>query len=106
MGARGGVVMEGRDITTVVFPQAEVKIFLFASQEARAARRFEELEQKGRFQPYSQLLADLQRRDLEDENRPGGALRRVPEAHALDTTELSIEAVVEAVLALVQAAVD
>ena len=103
MGERGGVVMEGRDITTVVFPQAEVKIFLFASQASRAARRFAELEQKGKPQPYAELLADLQRRDLEDQNRPGGALQRAPGAHALDTTDLNIEETVEAILKLVQA---
>jgi len=103
MGARGGVVMEGRDITTVVFPQAEVKVFLFASQEARAARRFAELEQKGKPQPYAELLADLQRRDQEDRSRPGGALQHAPEAHGVDTTSLSIEETVGAILKLVQA---
>jgi cytidylate kinase len=102
MGASGGVVMEGRDITTVVFPQAEVKVFLSASQESRAARRFAELEAQGRPQPYAELLADLQRRDHEDQNRPGGALQRAPEAQALDTTSLTIDQVVEALMGMVQ----
>jgi cytidylate kinase len=74
MGNRGGVVMEGRDITTVVFPQAQIKVFLHASQEERARRRFEELQAKGRPQPFDELLRDLRRRDEEDRNRPGGAL--------------------------------
>ncbi|NTV52895.1 MAG: (d)CMP kinase, partial [Candidatus Firestonebacteria bacterium] len=69
MGAHGGVVMEGRDITTVVFPQAQVKIFMLASQESRALRRFEELRLKGKPQAYAELLADLQKRDAEDARR-------------------------------------
>jgi CMP/dCMP kinase len=101
MGARGGVVMEGRDITTVVFPQAEVKIFMVASQESRAVRRFAELRDQGRPQAYAELLADLQRRDREDAERPGGALVCAPDAAVLDTTALNIEQVVAAVLALV-----
>jgi cytidylate kinase len=101
MGAAGGVVMEGRDITTVVFPGAEIKVFLFAGQEARAARRFAELEQKGKPQPYAELLRDLKRRDEEDQNRPGGALQCALDARALDTTALSIEQVVDAIMELI-----
>lgn len=99
LGAAGGVVMEGRDITTVVFPDAELKVFLDASQEVRARRRFEELAGQGRPQRYEDLLADLQRRDVEDRNRPGGALKQAPGALVLDTTHLSIEQVVAAVAA-------
>ncbi len=102
MGEAGGVVMEGRDITTVVFPNAEVKVFMSASQEARANRRFEELEAKGKFQLFNELLADLQRRDREDAARPGGALVCAPDAHTLDTTEMTVDQVVDAVVALVQ----
>jgi CMP/dCMP kinase len=100
LGAAGGVVMEGRDITTVVFPQAEVKIFLFASQAERARRRFSELQAKGTPQPEAELLADLVRRDQEDENRPGGALRCAPDAVRIDSTGLTLPDVVERVLAL------
>lgn len=95
LGGGGGVIMEGRDITTVVFPQAEIKVFLHASQEERARRRFEELQAKGDPQPYDELLADLRRRDVEDNERPGGALRRAPDAEELDSTRLSIAQVVE-----------
>lgn len=103
LGAAGGVVMEGRDITTVVFPQAEVKVFLSASQEERARRRFEELEAKGTPQPYAELLADLRRRDEEDANRPGGALVCPKDAVRVDSTELDADAVVARVLELVRA---
>jgi cytidylate kinase len=99
LGAAGGVVMEGRDITTVVFPDAELKVFLDASQEERARRRFEELTRQGRPQPYEDLLADLKRRDLEDRNRPGGALKLAPGALVVDTTSLNIEQVVAKVAA-------
>ncbi|MEW6515292.1 MAG: (d)CMP kinase [candidate division FCPU426 bacterium] len=95
LGARGGVVMEGRDITTVVFPDAELKVYLDASQEVRARRRFDELTAQGRPQAYEALLADLKRRDEEDRNRPGGALRQAPGALVVDTTHLSIGQVVE-----------
>jgi len=101
MGAAGGVVMEGRDITTVVFPQAEVKVFLDAGQEERARRRFEELRSQGREQSYNELLADLKRRDQEDLNRPGGALQCVPDALVLDSTSMSIDQVVDAILQVV-----
>lgn len=99
LGAAGGVVMEGRDITTVVFPDAELKVFLDASQEERARRRFEELTRQGRPQPYEDLLSDLKRRDLEDRNRPGGALKLAPGALVVDTTSLNIEQVVAKVAA-------
>jgi cytidylate kinase len=101
MGAPGGVVMEGRDITTVVFPRAEVKVFLDAGQEERACRRFEELRGQGREQSYNELLADLKRRDQEDRNRPGGALQCVPDALVLDSTRMSIDQVVDAILQVV-----
>jgi len=97
MGAAGGVVMEGRDITTVVFPQAEVKIFLSADQAERARRRFAELRQKGVNQPYEELLADLKRRDEEDCNRPGGALLCAADAVQVDSTGLTLEQVVETI---------
>ncbi len=99
LGAAGGVVMEGRDITTVVFPDAELKVFLDASQEERARRRFEELTRQGRPQLYEDLLSDLKRRDLEDRNRPGGALKLAPGALVVDTTSLNIEQVVAKVAA-------
>jgi cytidylate kinase len=103
LGEAGGVVMEGRDITTVVFPEAEVKVFLSASQEERARRRFAELLAKGTPQPYAELLADLKRRDLEDAARPGGALVCPPDAVRVDSTGLDAAAVTARVLDLVRA---
>ncbi len=94
MGQNGGVVMEGRDITTVVFPDAEIKIYLDASQEERARRRYRELEAKGQPQPFEELLHDLKKRDLEDLNRPGGALTQVEDAELVDTTGLNLDQVV------------
>ncbi|MBN1596106.1 (d)CMP kinase [candidate division FCPU426 bacterium] len=100
MGALGGVVMEGRDITTVVFPDAELKIYLDAAQEVRAQRRHAELEAKGQEQRYGDLLADLQRRDQEDLCRPGGALRRTNDAVVIDATHLRVEEVVDRIISL------
>jgi len=102
LGRQGGVVMEGRDITTVVFPQAEVKIYLDADQEERARRRHAELAASGRPQPFPELLADLKRRDVEDANRPGGALRLAPGSVVLDTTRLAVDEVVERLAAAVR----
>ncbi|NTV52331.1 MAG: hypothetical protein HGA76_04880, partial [Candidatus Firestonebacteria bacterium] len=81
---------------------AQVKIFMLASQESRALRRFEELRLKGKPQAYAELLADLQKRDAEDARRPGGALVCAPDAVVLDTTPLDIEQAVAAVLAVVR----
>ena len=94
MGAEGGIVMEGRDITTVVFPDAEIQVYLTASREERARRRHAELAGRGVPQPYAELLADLERRDREDRERPGGALRRSERAVCLDTTGMPLDAVV------------
>lgn len=102
MGRQGGVVMEGRDITTVVFPDAEIKVYLDASQEERARRRYLELQGKEPKQDYQELLHDLIKRDKEDLERPGGALKKVDEAQPIDTTGLSIDQVVEKIVALVK----
>jgi len=102
IGAQGGVVMEGRDITTVVFPDAEVKVYLDASQEERARRRYEELKRQGQEQPFAELLADLKQRDIEDLNRPGGALQCVPDALVVNSTGMSIEEVVEMIIQTVR----
>jgi CMP/dCMP kinase len=102
MGAQGGVVMEGRDITTVVFPDAEIKVYLDADQEARAHRRFDELKSKGQEQSYEELLADLKQRDEEDLNRPGGALKCVSDALVINSSGMTIEQVVETVVRTVR----
>ena len=93
----GGAVLDGRDIATVVCPEAEVKIFVTASAEERARRRHAELAESGSHTLYEQVLHDIEKRDRRDSTRADAPLARAPDAHLLDTTELSIdEAVAEA----------
>ena len=89
MGADGGVVLEGRDIGTVVFPDAEVKVFLTASPEARARRRLRDLEDKGKRVSLEEVLASMQERDDRDSSRVHAPLRPAADATVLDSTELS-----------------
>ena len=83
------VIMDGRDIGTVVLPDAQVKVFLTASPEARAHRRMLELEQRGTPQPFEQILKDIQERDWNDSHRATAPLRQAEDAVLLDTTELT-----------------
>ncbi len=85
------VIMDGRDIGTVVLPDAEVKIFLTASAEARARRRMRDLEQKGITQDFASILADIRYRDEQDSARAAAPLRAAEDAVLVDTTELSFE---------------
>ncbi len=98
LGRHGGVVMDGRDIGTVVFPQAELKVFMQASAEERARRRQKELAQKGIEVPLEQILQEIRRRDWEDMNRTHGPLKKAPDALELDTTHLTIEEQVEQIV--------
>ena len=95
MGARGGVVLEGRDIGTVVFPEAQVKFYLTASAEERGRRRYEELKGKGEDVSLEQTIAEVRQRDLQDQNREIAPLRRADDAMEIDTTDLTPEAVIE-----------
>ena len=88
------VIMDGRDIGTVVLPKANVKIFLTASPEVRAKRRTDELLAKGQKVSYEQTLKDIQQRDYQDMNRPIAPLKQAKDAVLLDTSELSIEQVI------------
>ncbi|MFA6281212.1 MAG: (d)CMP kinase [Candidatus Omnitrophota bacterium] len=88
-------VVEGRDITTVVFPNAKFKFYLDANPEIRAKRRFEELEQKGVKVDFKELEKDLNRRDDADKNRKVGALTKSPDAIVIDTSDLTIDGVVQ-----------
>ncbi len=97
-----GLVADGRDMGTVVFPDAETKIFLTASVEERAKRRFNQLNEKGVDVTLSGLIIDIEERDLRDMNRAEAPLIAASDAITIDTSELSIEAVVEQVLALVK----
>lgn len=95
LGASGGVVMEGRDIGTVVFPHADVKIFLDAAPEVRGMRRFDQLGPNPA-QPPEQVLRDLRERDQRDRNRADSPLRPAEDAVLLDSTHMTLEEVVEA----------
>ncbi len=96
------VVMDGRDIGTVVLPNADVKIFLTASAEERARRRYEELAAKGERVSYEQVLEDQRRRDEQDANRKIAPLRQAKDAVRLDTSNETIEQAVAAVVRLVR----
>jgi cytidylate kinase len=102
--AKQGAILEGRDIGTVVFPEADVKIFLFANPEIRARRRFEELFQKGHEKPINQVLDEQNRRDREDSEREVAPLKPAHDAVQLDSTELPLSEVVERIEALVTGA--
>ncbi len=99
LGAQGGVVMEGRDIGTVVFPQAEVKIFLDAAPEVRGLRRYDQLGQLGgpdseAASPPEEILRDLRARDERDRNRADSPLKPAADSVLLDSTHLTLEQVV------------
>jgi CMP/dCMP kinase len=105
MGEKGGVVMEGRDIGTVVFPHADVKIFLDAAPEVRGLRRYDQLGQNGRkpeVQP-EEVIRDLRERDHRDRNRADSPLKAAEDAIILDSTDMTLEEVVQAAVAIVAA---
>lgn len=102
LGRHGGVVLEGRDIGTVVFPEAEVKVFLTASAEERARRRVRDLADRGITADYAEILAKIRARDEADSTRAIAPLRPAEDAVILDSTSLGLEAVVEHVLELVE----
>ncbi|QTA37660.1 (d)CMP kinase [Thermosipho ferrireducens] len=98
----GNIVVEGRDIGTVVIPDAEVKIFLEASPEARARRRFEELKAKGLNVEYSEILNEILLRDKQDSERDIAPLKPAEDAFIIDTTNLSVSEVIEKILEVVK----
>lgn len=98
MGNSGGVVMEGRDIGTVVFPRAECKIYLDANPETRAKRRSKELEAKGIYAQESDVLERVKSRDQQDSTRSLAPLKPAPDAIRIDTSNITIEQVVNKVL--------
>ncbi len=91
LGRQGGVVLEGRDIGTVVFPDAEVKVFLTATAQTRAARRADELRARGLPADPETTLREVRARDEQDQNRPVAPLRPAPDSVVLDTTDLDID---------------
>ena len=90
MGASKGIVMDGRDIGTTVFPDAELKIFVTASPETRAERRYEELKAKGQVSSYEDILKNVKERDYIDQNRDISPLRKADDAILLDNSTMSI----------------
>jgi CMP/dCMP kinase len=100
----GGAVLDGRDIGTVICPDAHVKVFVTASAEERARRRHGELLGRGESVGYDEVLADIRGRDARDSGRTTAPLRPAEDACLLDTTELDIEAAFRAALAIVEAA--
>ena len=91
MGKEKGIVMDGRDIGTTVFPDAELKIFVTATPEIRAQRRYDELKAKGQEASFDEILENVKQRDYIDQNREVSPLRKAEDALLLDNTHLSIE---------------
>lgn len=102
MGSRKSVIMDGRDIGTNVLKDAEYKVFLTASAEERANRRFKELQEKGENQSYSDVLADIKQRDHNDTTRKLNPLAKAEDAVELNTDGMDIEQVIQAVLDLIK----
>lgn len=99
LGAQGGVTMDGRDIGTVVFPDADIKFYLDASAEERGRRRFQELRAKGMDVDLDRITAEIGERDRQDSTRALAPLRKAPDAVLIDSTGMSVDAVVRVMLA-------
>lgn len=102
IAAQNNVIMDGRDIGTVVLPQAGLKIFLTASAEARAERRYKELLEKGVATTYDEVLADMQKRDHDDETRAAAPLKAAEDAILVDSTAYTLDEVVARLKELVK----
>ena len=102
MAKTNDVIMDGRDIGTVVLPDAQVKIFLTASPEARAGRRYKELIEKGMSVKYEDILSDVIERDYNDTRRETAPLKAAEDSVTVDTTELDFEQSVEAVISVIK----
>ncbi len=102
LGRDGGILMEGRDIGTAVFPDAELKIYLDAAPEARARRRYEQLDRKGMRADYADILAGIIARDSNDKGRKIAPLKKAEDGVVVDTTDKSIGQVTDEILTLVK----
>ncbi len=100
----GGAVLDGRDIATVICPDADVKLFVIASDETRARRRLNELLERGEDTTFDQVLADLRSRDARDAGRDDAPMRQAEDSHLLDTTELAIDAAVDKATRIIEQA--
>lgn len=106
LARKHNVIMDGRDIGTVVLPDAEVKIFLTASAQVRAERRCRELEERGTPQPFEEVLRDIEDRDFRDTHRAAAPLRQAEDAVLLDTSALDFQESLEALLGIVRERMD
>ena len=106
MGRRRGVVMDGRDIGTVVLPDADVKIFLCADVETRARRRCLELEQRGTPKPFDEVLREMEQRDYNDTHRAAAPLRPADDAIMIDNTDMDFAASLELLLDVIRGSVE
>ena len=97
-----GAVLDGRDIGTVICPDADVKIYVTAAPEVRAHRRAAEYRAQGKAIDDASVLADIVKRDERDQNRAAAPLKQAPDAHLLDTTHMNVEAAVTAAIAIVE----
>lgn len=104
IAAKNDCIMDGRDIGTVVLPNAQVKIFLTASPEARAMRRYKELQEKGAKDTYEEVLADLLQRDYNDSHRAVAPLKPAEDSITVDNSGLSLDDSIEQVLSVIRAA--
>lgn len=102
LARKNSVIMDGRDIGTVVLPDAEVKVFLTASAEIRARRRCRELEERGTPQPFEEVLRDLEERDHRDTHRDAAPLRQAEDAVLLDTSALNFQESLETLLGIIR----
>lgn len=100
MGKQKGIVMDGRDIGTVVFPNAELKLFLTASPEVRAQRRFDELKAKGDTPDFAEVLADVNSRDYRDTHRAESPLQQAEDAVVVDNSQMTREQQMQVIIAL------
>ena len=99
---QGGAVLDGRDIGTVIAPQADVKLYVTASPEVRAQRRLKELHERGMHAPYEDVLADIRARDRRDSTRAVAPLRQASDAMLLDTSDLDIDQAIAEALRLTE----
>lgn len=102
MAKENDIIMDGRDIGTVILPNADVKIYLTASAEARAGRRFKELQEKGDNSTYEQVLEDIKQRDYNDMHRDVAPLKKADDAVEVDTTELDLQGSIDAVCRVIE----
>ena len=106
MGTQKGVVMDGRDIGTVVFPEADLKLFLNAAPDKRATRRYKELLERGHDVSFEEVYKNVSKRDHIDANRAVSPLRKAPDAVVIDNTDMGLREQFERVLALTQSVID